>query len=128
MNGFQVLALIVLAPACAWTLYVGLREHSRKVFFVSLTLGSALFFVLRPDAATRVANLLGIGRGADLVFYLTTLAVLRCYYLILSIERKIRIQITELTRTIALLQVSSSAPTGSREQASPELENLPSHR
>src|SRR5262249_11335802 len=106
-----------------WVLYVGIRQRRRKTLLLALTLGGALFFVLRPDAATRAANLLGIGRGADLVFYFTTLAVLGCYYLILSIERTMRIEITELPRAIALLRIGLPAGHSGEERKPPDLEH-----
>lgn len=105
MNGFQVVALIVLGPACIWMLYAAARHGSARQFVLGLALAVTLLFVLRPDLATRVANLLGIGRGADLVSYVSALGVLACFFLIVGVERRVRIQITELSRSIALLQL-----------------------
>lgn len=108
MNGFQILALLVLGPASIWSLYSGARHGRRKQLLLTLVFGTALFFILRPGLATAAARFLGIGRGADLVTYLAALAVVGCYALIFTFERRIRIQITELTRAIALIEL----PTG----------------
>src|SRR5262249_34982668 len=107
MNGFQLLALIILGPACLWTLYAGARQNRPRQFLLCLVLGIALLLILRPNLATAVARFLGIGRGADLVTYFTALAVLGCYLLVFAFERRIRIQLTELTRAIAMMQLSA---------------------
>jgi len=106
MNGFQLVASLVLGPACVWSLYMGVRHRNRRQVVLGLILAGTLLLVHRPDLATRVANLLGIGRGADLVSYISALGVLGCFFLILGIDRRMRIQITELNRAIALLQLS----------------------
>jgi len=116
MNGFQVVALIILGSACIWTVYAGTRHGRLRQFLLTLVLGTALFFILRPDFATVVARFLGIGRGADLVSYVTALAVLGCYSLIFVLERRIRIQLTELTRAIALMQQPANV-TAERQQS-----------
>jgi hypothetical protein len=105
MNPFQIIALSLLIPTAVWSLQAAIRHRRRRHFLLTPVLGIGIVFVIRPDIATRVANLLGIGRGADLVTYLTALAVLGCYFLILSLDRSIRLQITELTRAITLMQL-----------------------
>jgi small membrane protein len=58
--------------------------------------------VIVPDMATRVANLFGIGRGADVVIY-SSIAIL--FYMVFRVYIKIedtQKQITDLARAIAL--------------------------
>ncbi len=61
-----------------------------------------LVFVIDPPFSTQIANLLGIGRGADLLFYLFIIASL--FYAVETrsrLRRKER-QITKLVRQVAL--------------------------
>jgi len=125
MNGFQILALIILGPACIWSVYTGTRHRKPRQFIFTLVLAAALVLILRPDLATAAARLLGIGRGADLVSYLTALAVLGCYLAIFTLERRIRIQVTELTRTIALMQLPAADSPKSQSRAVAESGGLP---
>ena len=54
------------------------------------------------ELANRVAALVGVGRGADLMLYLLVLAVYAGALLVLAKFRRLERQITELTRKIAL--------------------------
>jgi hypothetical protein len=125
MNAFQIFALITLGLACIWTLYAGVRHGRPTQFLLTLVLATALLFILRPDLATIVARFLGIGRGADLVSYLTALAVLGCYSLIFAFERRIRIQLTELSRAIALIQFRVDSSGERQTRATSEAGSLP---
>ena len=65
-----------------------------------------LFLVVFPGASTRVANVIGVGRGADLVFYLSHLFLL---FLIVALWRRsiaLTNTITKLSRAIALQNAS----------------------
>ena len=65
-------------------------------------LGIAL--VLRPQWAQRAADLLGIGRGADLILYMWTVVSL---LLLANLHFRMRAQsavITSLTRELAILE------------------------
>lgn len=63
---------------------------------------SAIVFVLFPDVTTMIAHSLGVGRGADLLFYVSLMAggqiVLRLYRKTRDLEKKI----TEQIRAMAL--------------------------
>jgi small membrane protein len=83
------------------------REHGVKVqankrlaFFVFLI--ANVYAVLRPDDVSRLANLIGVGRGADLVLYLLVVAfvfvVINFYPKMKESERRL----TDLARSIAL--------------------------
>lgn len=63
--------------------------------------GGALL-ILEPGLTTRISSVLGIGRGADLVFYL---AVVGGLYALLALYRRVRqmeIALTELGREQAI--------------------------
>ena len=68
MNLFQILITILIL------LLIFLVNRSRAILFerlliILITLGGG-YFVIFPESASRIANFLGIGRGADLIFYL----------------------------------------------------------
>lgn len=71
-------------------------------FAVLAVVAAGLYFVWQPEQTTRLAESLGVGRGADLVLYLwvvITLALIVFLYLkIVRLSRKL----TELTRAHAL--------------------------
>jgi hypothetical protein len=64
--------------------------------------GVGLVFVIDPPLSTQIANLLGIGRGADLLFYLFIIAGLFYAVETRSRLRRMEQQITQLARQIAL--------------------------
>ncbi len=71
---------------------------------VSMVLIVAIIFTVFPDSSTQLANYLGVGRGVDMVIYLSLVGLvvggLLLYLRILKLER----QITELTRQQAIIQ------------------------
>jgi small membrane protein len=69
----------------------------------------ALAFAWDPGLSTRLAALLGVGRGADLVLYVYSLI---SFILILDLSLKMKAQhelITRLARELALRSISSAA-------------------
>lgn len=72
----------------------------------------AMTFVWVPSIANRLADLLGVGRGADLVIYVYCLL---SFILILDLSLKLKAQhqtITLLAREIALLGASGRDEAG----------------
>jgi hypothetical protein len=91
--------LIVLLAA------ISLLRGSRILAMVlfSCALG-AVVLVWYPDLATEIANLLGVGRGADLLLYIwfavSGVLLLGAYLRI----RRLSEELTELVRAVALMQ------------------------
>lgn len=79
------------------------RTASRLVQFTVLAvIALGLYFVWAPEQANVLAQAVGVGRGADLLFYLwvvITLALIMFMYL--KIQRLAR-RVTQLTRAMAL--------------------------
>lgn len=81
-------------------------ERSRFVGFGLLFLSViGVPLVLFPDAATGVANLLGVGRGADLLIYVLFILVLLSLLVIHALIRDINQRLTRVVRTLALATV-----------------------
>ena len=67
-----------------------------------LLCGSAIFFVLFPDMSTPIANVLGVGRGADLVIYLAITSGAFVFILIWSKLLSLQKMQTEIVRELAI--------------------------
>jgi small membrane protein len=63
---------------------------------------SGILLVIYPDLATWIANLFGIGRGADLLLYLFVVLGLFFAVTITSEIKRLQRQVTELVRFITL--------------------------
>jgi len=90
------------------------RSTSRLVRLAILAVvAGGGFFVWVPNQTTAIAELVGVGRGADLMLYLwvvITLALILFLYLkMIRMGRKI----TQLTRAIALMHVKEPTPSAS---------------
>jgi hypothetical protein len=100
-----MIAQAVLSLLLCSVLVYSWAEHRRSPI-VALMSGTAalagLYFVWFPSHSTWVAELIGIGRGVDLILYMWVCISL---IILLNLHLKLRTQhelITTLTRTIAL--------------------------
>ncbi|MEO1448346.1 MAG: DUF2304 domain-containing protein [Bacteroidota bacterium] len=93
-----VAALLVLGYRF-WNI---MHRHPRLRLGVGLIWLSALVFVVFQDSSTYIAQLLGVGRGVDLLMYLSILGlgmmVLLLYLRLVQVEEKL----VQLTREKAL--------------------------
>jgi hypothetical protein len=69
--------------------------------------------ILNPDLTTRIAKLLGIGRGADLLIYLLALAFLFLVFYLYQRFQRIESALTELARHIAIQEAKATASNAS---------------
>ncbi|KAA3646202.1 MAG: DUF2304 domain-containing protein [Chloroflexi bacterium] len=98
--------IILLGSGGLLALLYFIRFRTRlldRVLFLGLVVGGALL-VIRPDWATGLANLFGVGRGADLVTYLGFVIIAYLWLMLYTRLRKLDTQLTELTRQIAILE------------------------
>jgi hypothetical protein len=95
-----ILVAFLLAAAifCIWSLRV--RVVTRTVVVVLAATGTV--FVLRPELTGSIAHTLGVGRGADLMFYLFSLACIYAFLIMYVRYRELRRDLTKLTRSIAI--------------------------
>ena len=109
---FQIAALAALALL---TLYAFTqRRRSGPLSYGIMAAGAAgAVLVIFPDLSTALANTVGIGRGADLIFYVFMLIV---FAAIANLHLRMRSHaemVTLLAREIALLTAKSpKAPDG----------------
>ena len=103
--GLSILLASVLVYA--WTEY----RRAPVISILSMLVATAgLYFVWLPSHATRLASLVGIGRGVDLIIYVWVVISL---ILLLNLHLKLRSQaelITILMREIALANARTAEP------------------
>jgi hypothetical protein len=101
---------LLLVGAFLGLFFLALRSRTAHGVSASKKLGFLLFMllvvvaVLSPALVSDVANLVGVGRGTDLVLYL--LAVVVCFYVVNDYLRAqdSRAQLHKLARRIAVLE------------------------
>ena len=104
MNVFQYLAAAVVTFLAFTTLRSVVRGTMRKrvgILWLSLWTGAGVAAVW-PDTTVIVARKLGIGRGADLVLYVSVFASLIVFFLVYARLRKLDRALTLLVRQIAI--------------------------
>ena len=97
--GLTVAGLLLLATVAA----AGRRAINRRAAFAWSILWLATgVSIARPSLTIVVAHFLGIGRGADLVFYCAILAMFIGFFIIYVRLKRLDRQITILVRNAAL--------------------------
>ena len=101
MTGIQI--ILISGLLLAWLFYFIKRRNSiADIVVLAILAGLAITFILFPEWTNVIAHKLGVGRGADLVFYL---CILLFCFLVLKLYarlRKLEQMITELIRKDAL--------------------------
>jgi hypothetical protein len=103
MTPIQILLLILLFSIGGFVALQHVTRSYVKLILLSF-LGLGSFFVLAPDAANGAANLIGVGRGADLVLYFFAVLSLVMFFLIFMKTTLINRDITSLVRYLAISQ------------------------
>lgn len=95
--------------AFVWGLFaydaISLRGRGRRMLALqALLFAMGSVFIAVPDVATRLANRIGIGRGADLVLYVVVVWLVRESL----VQRRLRLEdadrTTQIVRSLALLR------------------------
>jgi small membrane protein len=120
MIAFQVIGILAAAIFVALTLWrLGRRRISPASAFAWVVLWSAAALAIAvPESTAVAARVLGIQRGADLVFYCGILGTMAGFFLVYSRLRRLEREITLLTRRLALREADAEGPTADGEAAS----------
>jgi hypothetical protein len=104
MNAFQILSISVLAVVFLLELVAVKRgASSRRAWALRSTiLLAAAVAIADPDIVQRFAQLIGIGRGADVVLYLFVLFFIGTSFYFYTRCAQLQRQITTLVRHLAL--------------------------
>jgi hypothetical protein len=118
MNPFQWLTLPVLLLALGWDLLrlcvPGSGRRWWRMLRIAVWLLAAVA-ILQPERTSAVAQLLGIGRGTDLLVYALCLVFLATSSFWYTRTSQLERQITELTRHIALREAQRGPDRSLRE-------------
>ncbi len=115
MSHFQIFGFLLLG--CLIVVNIVRVLHNRATWrssavWCALWLLAAIA-IWKPDLTTRLASVLGIGRGADLVFYCAILGMFTGFFWVYLRLRQLDANLTLLTRALALAQARNDEPTPS---------------
>jgi hypothetical protein len=111
MTPFQILAVVILGGLLLRDLWRWSRSGTSaavRVLRCAVWVAAAVAISV-PNIVQKVAELVGIGRGADVVLYLFVLAFLWSSFYFYSRCLRLEREITELTRHIAIRDAERSA-------------------
>lgn len=118
MTIFQLLLIVVIAIAAIAALRVlkGDRSIAIKRLIAILLAIAALFAIVFPEILTWFANLIGIGRGTDLLLYLFVIVAI--LFAIGAVRARARqdAKVTELARAVALMEARLSEQQSNSEK------------
>ena len=100
MNLFQIIILILIL-IIFFTVTRSKVLFLERVFTIIVILGGVVF-LLYPNLTTRIANLVGIGRGADLIFYVFIIYGVFWFSVLSTRFRYVDRKLTKIVRAIAI--------------------------
>ena len=108
MNLIQILLIpLLLALMIVYVIYFRSKIFNRIIFFILFLTG--LVFVIFPELSNDVAHFVGVGRGADLILYLTIILFYASFLYLYSKFKKLEAIQTELIRKGAIEQALKPA-------------------
>lgn len=112
MNAFQYLMVTLMVVLGTVTLRSGLRGMIRKriALFWLVVWGGSGVAVVWPQSTAIIARALGIGRGTDLVLYVSVIAMLTGFFYVYGRFRRMDRQMTVLVRRLAIERAQQPAP------------------
>lgn len=101
---FVLIFSIVLAVVFAIQFLPGDRSLAVKRILAIAFASGAVLAIIFPDALTAFANFFGVGRGTDMLLYLSVIGIMFFSVALLRSKARTDARITELARSIALLE------------------------
>jgi small membrane protein len=101
---FQIITMPLLAVMVLVTAIQIARKRiagRAAVLWIALWISAAVV-IADPDILVRAAHFFGIGRGADLVLYLSILFTFLVFFLIYMRFRRVEEQLTQIVRHLAI--------------------------
>ena len=102
----QILFVIILIVSIIYITRVRNFLIDRVILALLMLIG--ILFVIFPNFTSVIANAIGIGRGADLIFYLFIFSTLFIFFYLLSKMNKLNRDFTEFVRKDAIRNVSKA--------------------
>jgi len=99
-----VIKYILLVPLVGLIALFMLRLRNKTFYrlFLIVVAIVGVVFVLNPELTTKLANLVGVGRGTDLILYLCVIAFFLAFMVLYAKVRNLEAAQTELVRQLAL--------------------------
>lgn len=94
--------LVALLALLVLLYFARLRSRTSDGLVIALCFSVAALMVIPPALATRVANLVGIGRGVDLIFYISIPGLALMVLLLFARTRDLNLKLTATVRENAL--------------------------
>jgi hypothetical protein len=94
--------LVALLAALVILYFARLRTRAWDILVILLCFGVAALLVVRPEVATHIANMVGIGRGVDLILYLAIPGLALLILLLFARTRELNLKLTAMVRESAL--------------------------
>lgn len=119
----MMIKVFLIASVLAATAYLvrsgatGRRLAIRRIVSLVFATCWTLAVIAPDDIVTRVANLVGVGRGTDLVLYLLVVAFLFSTVSTRQSIHDLEDRLAQLTRELALRQVKTPPSTGPPTEA-----------
>lgn len=107
MSGIQILLLTGIILLSLYFIF-RLQRSVLDILLLVIMSCTGIFFIVVPETTNKIAHAIGVGRGADLIFYLS---ILLFWFVCLKLYSKIRRMermITEIIRTNAILNAKET--------------------
>ncbi len=101
MKGIQLILLVALIILFI-SYFRWFRNAALDKILIALIFLAGVSFVLVPDWTTKIAELLGVGRGADLLMYLSIVSFSYIVLVLYSKIKKLETQLSEMVRRQAM--------------------------
>lgn len=109
MSGIQILLIAGVVVTMLFYI-VRLRSAIFDLIIMTVFAGLAIFFILFPEYTNKIAHKMGVGRGADLLFYS---CIFFFFFIIMKMFARIRRlenTLTDFVREQAIKEATSPAP------------------
>lgn len=106
-----IVSLLFIAVGLTRSTASARHQAVRRIMLVGFVV-FAVTAVLFPETLTRIARLVGVGRGADLLLYALVIAFLGALASTFKKTSQLEDRITQLSREVALLRVEEPPKDG----------------
>ncbi len=116
MMTIQIALILFSASAAGISLFAFRSKMAYRLMILGL-LALATFFIAIPNLTTTIAHRIGVGRGADLVFYLFFFIGIHILLVLYMRTRRLELKLTQSVRAIAIREAGRVAQIAVREES-----------
>ena len=106
---FKYVLIAILGLFLAYVLALPRTAALRKGFILAF-IGMMMIFTFKPEWSSAIAQFLGVGRGADLLFYLSHLVLFFVAFMYYLKFKDIELKFAKLVRRLAIDAARESTP------------------